>query len=34
LARMIRDANYVELSGVGHLVPQEAGEALLKVLEA
>lgn len=33
LARLIPDADYVELPGVGHLVPQEAGDALLQVLE-
>ena len=34
LARLIPDADYVELPGVGHLVPQEAGDALLQILEA
>lgn len=32
LARLIPNADYVELPGVGHLVPQEAGDDLLKVL--
>jgi 3-oxoadipate enol-lactonase len=34
LARLIPNATYVELPGVGHLVPQEAGHALLQVLES
>lgn len=34
LARLIPDADYIELPGVGHLVPQEAGEALLEALES
>jgi pimeloyl-ACP methyl ester carboxylesterase len=33
LARLIPDATYLELPGVGHLVPQEAGDVLLQVLE-
>ncbi|MGV0836336.1 alpha/beta fold hydrolase [Mycolicibacterium thermoresistibile] len=33
LTRLIPDADYVELAGVGHLVPQEAGDALLEVLQ-
>ena len=34
LARLIPGAEYVELPGVGHLVPHEAGDALLRVLRA
>jgi pimeloyl-ACP methyl ester carboxylesterase len=34
LARLIPDADYVELAGVGHLVPHEAGTDLLRVLTA
>lgn len=34
LTRLIRGATYQELPGVGHLVPQEAGDALLRVLES
>ena len=34
LARLIPDATYLELPGVGHLVPQEAGDVLLQVLES
>ena len=34
LARLIRDATYLELPGIGHLVPQEAGDVLLRVLES
>ncbi|HEY5854149.1 MAG TPA: alpha/beta hydrolase [Aldersonia sp.] len=33
LTRLIRDANYVELAGVGHLVPYEAGADLVALLE-
>jgi 3-oxoadipate enol-lactonase len=33
LARLIPNATYVELPEVGHLVPQEAGDALLRILE-
>ncbi|WP_020108070.1 alpha/beta fold hydrolase [Nocardia sp. 348MFTsu5.1] len=33
LTRLIPDANYIELPGVGHLVPQEAGDALLEFLQ-
>jgi 3-oxoadipate enol-lactonase len=33
LARLIPNASYVELPEVGHLVPQEAGDALLRILE-
>lgn len=32
LARLIPRARYVELSGIGHLVPHEAGEALLRLI--
>lgn len=32
LARLIPDATYVELPGVGHLIPHEAGEELLTIL--
>jgi pimeloyl-ACP methyl ester carboxylesterase len=34
LARLIPDASYLELPGVGHLVPQEAGDVLLHALES
>jgi pimeloyl-ACP methyl ester carboxylesterase len=34
LGRLIPDATYLELPGVGHLVPQEAGDALLQALES
>jgi 3-oxoadipate enol-lactonase len=34
LARLIPDATYLELPGIGHLVPQEAGDVLLRVLES
>ncbi|HUE34224.1 MAG TPA: alpha/beta hydrolase [Mycobacterium sp.] len=34
LARLIPDATYLELPGIGHLVPQEAGDLLLHVLES
>ncbi len=33
LARLIPDARYLELPGVGHLVVQENGDALLEVLD-
>jgi 3-oxoadipate enol-lactonase len=32
LSELVPDARYVELAGVGHLVPYEAGEALIEVL--
>ena len=32
LSRLIPGAEYVELAGVGHLVPHEAGAALLGLL--
>ena len=34
LAQLIPQAQYVELSGVGHLVPQESPDALLSILRA
>ncbi len=34
LARLIPQARYVELAGIGHLVPLEAGDALVDVLLA
>jgi pimeloyl-ACP methyl ester carboxylesterase len=34
LSRLIPGATYVELDGVGHLVPQEAGDELLKIVGA
>ncbi|PBC39497.1 alpha/beta hydrolase [Rhodococcus sp. ACS1] len=34
LARLIPNATYIELPGVGHLVPHEAGDTLLRVLDA
>lgn len=33
LAHLIPDAEYVELEGVGHLVPLEAGEQLIRVID-
>jgi 3-oxoadipate enol-lactonase len=33
LARLLPNATYVELAGVGHLVPHEAGDILLKALD-
>ena len=33
LARLIPGARYVELAGVGHLPPLEAGDALADVME-
>lgn len=34
LARLIPNTTYLELPGVGHLVPHEAGDALLRVLDS
>lgn len=33
LAQLIPDATYVELPGVGHLVPYEAPDAIVRALE-
>jgi pimeloyl-ACP methyl ester carboxylesterase len=33
LARLIPDADYLELPGVGHLVVHEAGDELLRVVD-
>jgi pimeloyl-ACP methyl ester carboxylesterase len=34
LARLLPDARYVELPGVGHLVPLEAPDRLAEAIEA
>jgi pimeloyl-ACP methyl ester carboxylesterase len=34
LARMIPGARYVELAGVGHLIPLEASDALTEAIES